>query len=88
MGLGRKYLSVRSYALSKSGVGRSSAMIRISAREERRVHREFSQVSDIVIPTGRNGFCCIIPCALLCGLYAATGVGALALIRRWLRKRA
>lgn len=23
----------------------------------------------IVIPTGRNGFCCIIPCALLCALY-------------------
>ncbi len=50
-----------------------------------RVPLEFQRTTEIVIPTGRNGFCCIIPCALLCGLYTATGVGALALL--WHRVR-
>lgn len=52
-----------------------------------RVQHEFQRTTDIVIPTGRNGFCCIIPCALLCGFYTITGVGALALVCHHVRHR-
>ena len=40
------------------------------------------QSSAIVIPTGRNGFCCIVPCALLCAFYSALGISALVLMWR------
>jgi hypothetical protein len=43
--------------------------------------------SAIVIPTGRNGFCCIIPCALLCAFYGIIGIGALILLWRAMRCR-
>ena len=45
------------------------------------------QSAAIVIPTGRNGFCCIVPCALLCALYSAIGMGALVLFWRIARHR-
>lgn len=50
----------------------------------------YDGAAEIVIPTGRNGFCCIVPCALLVALYsgAATGLAALAWrCARHLRKR-
>jgi len=42
--------------------------------------------AEIVIPTGRNGFCCVVPCALMAVLDAGALAAALLLLRhlaRW-----
>ncbi len=44
--------------------------------------------AEIVIPTGRNSYCCIVPCALMCGFYDIGGIGAAVLVWRYLRRRA
>ena len=43
--------------------------------------------AEIVIPTGRNGFCCVVPCALMVALEAGAGAAGL-LIARHLARRA
>ena len=42
--------------------------------------------ADIVIPTGRNGFCCVVPCALMLALEAGA-VAAGLLVARCLARR-
>ncbi len=42
--------------------------------------------AEIVIPTGRNGFCCIVPCALMLALEAGTVAAGLLLARRLTRR--
>ncbi len=41
----------------------------------------------IVIPTGRNGFCCVVPCALMAVLDAGALAAGLLLVR-YLARRA
>lgn len=43
--------------------------------------------AEIVIPTGRNGFCCIMPCALMLALDAGAVAVGLLLARRLFRRR-
>jgi len=47
----------------------------------------FQRTTDIVIPTGRGGFCCILPCALLVTLSMMSASGALLLVRHMVRRR-
>lgn len=47
----------------------------------------FERTTDIVIPTGRGGFCCILPCALLVTLSMLSASGALLLVRHIVRQR-
>jgi len=42
--------------------------------------------AEIVIPTGRSGFCCIVPCALMLALEAAALAAGLLLARRLARR--
>ncbi len=42
----------------------------------------------IVIPTGRNGFCCIVPCALMLALEAGAVAAVLLLTRHLIRRAA
>lgn len=42
--------------------------------------------ADIVIPTGRNGFCCIVPCALMLALETGAVAAGLLLARHLLRR--
>ncbi|MGI8856492.1 MAG: hypothetical protein ACR2JW_12125 [Thermomicrobiales bacterium] len=51
------------------------------------MRQRHDQTTAIVIPTGHNGFCCIIPCALFFALYGMIGVGALVLLWRAARRR-
>lgn len=48
---------------------------------------EFERSAGIVIPTGRNGFCCIVPCALLFVCYSAAATVLLTLLWRCARRR-
>ncbi len=45
-----------------------------------------SRTAEIMIPTGRNGFCCIVPCALMLALEAAALATGLLLARRLARR--
>jgi hypothetical protein len=51
------------------------------------MRQQVDGTADIVIPTGRGGFCCILPCALLVTLYALIVSGAFLLVRHALRRR-
>ncbi len=51
------------------------------------MRQQFGGTADIVIPTGRGGFCCILPCALLVTLYTMIGCGAFLLVRHAVRRR-
>jgi len=42
--------------------------------------------AEIVIPTGRNGFCCIVPCALMLALEAGVVAAGLLLARHLVRR--
>lgn len=42
--------------------------------------------AEIVIPTGRTGFCCIVPCALMAVLDAGALAAALLLVRHLARR--
>ncbi len=42
--------------------------------------------AEIVVPTGRSGFCCIVPCALMLALEAAALAAGLLLARRLARR--
>ena len=44
--------------------------------------------AEIVIPTGRNSFCCVVPCALMLALEAGAVAAGLLLARRLLRRAA
>ncbi len=44
------------------------------------------QRAEIIVPTGRGGFCCILPCALIAALYALIAC-AIVLAVRMLRDR-
>ena len=44
--------------------------------------------AEIVIPTGRNGFCCIVPCALMLALETGAVAAGLLLARHLLRRAA
>ncbi len=44
--------------------------------------------AEIVIPTGRNGFCCIVPCAFMSVMGAGTMAMGLLLARYLVRRRA
>ncbi len=48
--------------------------------------RRSSGGTAIVIPTGRNGFSCIVPCALMLALEAGTLAAGLLLARRLIRR--
>lgn len=41
--------------------------------------------AEIVIPTGRNGFCCVVPCALMAVLEAGAIAAGLLLARHLAR---
>jgi len=45
-----------------------------------------SRAAEIVIPTGRSGFCCIVPCALMLALEATALAAGLLLARRLIRR--
>ena len=45
------------------------------------VARQSLEAVEIVIPTGRTGFCCIVPCALLAALYALAASAILLAVR-------
>ncbi len=55
--------------------------------EVREMQQPWGDTTGIVIPTGRNGFCCVVPCALIASLYSGIGVGASLLVWRALRRR-
>ncbi len=42
--------------------------------------------ADIVIPRGGNGFCCIVPCALMLALESGAVVAGLLLVRHLVRR--
>lgn len=50
------------------------------------MQRPSGGIAEIVIPTGRNGFCCIVPCALMLALEAGTLAAGLLLARRLIRR--
>lgn len=45
-----------------------------------------SSPAAIIIPTGRGGFCCIVPCALMFALEAAALAAGLLLVRHLIRR--
>ncbi len=50
------------------------------------MRRSSGGTAAIVIPTGRNGFCCIVPCALMLALEAGAPAAGLLLARRLIRR--
>lgn len=52
------------------------------------MQRPLYDTAGIVIPTGRNGFCCIVPCALTFALDAGLVAAGLLLVRRRTATRA
>jgi len=52
------------------------------------MRRPSDGTTEIVIPTGRNGFCCIVPCALMLALDAGVLVAGLLLARHLVRRAA
>ncbi len=52
------------------------------------MQRPSDGTAEIVIPTGRNGFCCIVPCALMLALDAGVLVAGLLLARHLVRRAA
>ncbi len=50
------------------------------------MRRSSGGAAAIVIPTGRNGFCCIVPCALMLALEAGTLAAGLLLARCLIRR--
>jgi len=62
-------------------------MARRYREEHGRMHWPSHDTAEIVIPTGRSGFCCIVPCALMVAL-EATGLAAGLLLARRLIRRA
>lgn len=51
------------------------------------MQRPLRSTAEIVIPTGRNGFCCIVPCALMLALDAGAVATGLLLVRYLIRQR-
>ncbi len=51
------------------------------------MQRPLRCTAEIVIPTGRNGFCCLVPCALMLALDAGAFAAGLLLVRHLIRQR-
>jgi hypothetical protein len=52
------------------------------------MQRPSHDAAEIVIPTGRNGFCCVVPCALMLALEAGATAAGVLLARHLFRRRA
>ncbi len=51
------------------------------------MQRPSDDITEIVIPTGRNGFCCIVPCTLMLALEAGALAAGLLLAHHLVRRR-
>ncbi len=73
---------------SCDGAGLLARATRQSREGRGRMQRPSHDAAEIVIPTGRNGFCCVVPCALMLALEAGATTAGVLLVRHLLRRRA